>query len=147
MLDRLQPRPGARHRPKRVGRGPGSGVGKTAGRGVKGQGKRSAGRETPLWFEGGQMPLVRRLPKRGFHSRTRVSCEVVNVAALAVFGDGAEIDPAALAARGLIRGSGSPVKLLGEGEAPANLTVRVHRISAGARQKVEAAGGTVEILA
>ena len=69
------------------------------------------------------------------------------MAALVVFGDGAEIDPAALAARGLIRGSGSPVKLLGEGEAPANLTVRVHRISAGARQKVEAAGGTVEILA
>ena len=69
MLDRLEPRPGARTARKRVGRGPGSGIGKTSGRGIKGQGKRSAGRETPLQFEGGQMPLVRRMPKRGFRSR------------------------------------------------------------------------------
>jgi large subunit ribosomal protein L15 len=147
MLDRLEPRPGAREKRKRVGRGPGSGVGKTAGRGVKGQGKRSAGREISTWFEGGQMPLARRLPKRGFHNRNRTECEIVNVGALGVFGEGARIDPEGLAQRGLIAGSGAPVKLLGEGEAPARLQVVVHRASAGARQKIEAAGGSVEILA
>ncbi len=146
MLDRLSPNPGARTRRKRVGRGPGSGVGKTSGRGVKGQGKRSPGRETPLWFEGGQMPMARRLPKRGFHNRTRTACEIVNVGGLAAFGDGATVDPEVLATRGLIRGSGAPVKLLGEGDAPKNLTVRVHRVSASAREKVEAAGGKVETL-
>ena len=85
MLDRLAPRPGATHAMKRVGRGPGSGTGKTAGRGVKGQGKRSPGRETPFWFEGGQMPLARRLPKRGFHNLHRVTFQIVN---LGVLGDG-----------------------------------------------------------
>lgn len=147
MLDRLAPRPGARHRTKRVGRGPGSGHRKTAGRGIKGQGKRSPGRETPFHFEGGQMPLVRRLPKRGFRSASHVSYQVLNVAALAPFGEGATVDVAALAARGLVRPRGGPVKLLGEGESPRGLTVRVHAASAGARQKVEAAGGRVEVSA
>jgi len=147
MLDRLTPRPGARRPPKRVGRGPGSGTGKTAGRGVKGQGKRSPGRETPLWFEGGQMPLARRLPKRGFYSRHRKAYEVVNLAALAGLGAGAEVTPELLRARGLVGKGAAPVKLLGDGEAPANLRVSVHAASASARKKVEAAGGTVEIIA
>jgi large subunit ribosomal protein L15 len=102
MLDRLQPRPGSRRRPKRVGRGPGSGQPKTAGRGEKGQGKRSPGRETPYQFEGGQMPLVRRLPKRGFHNLGRTEYHVLNVGALSALGDGARVDPAALAERGLV---------------------------------------------
>jgi large subunit ribosomal protein L15 len=145
MLDRLQPRPGARHRTKRVGRGPGSGHRKTSGRGIKGQGKRSAGRETPRQFEGGQMPLVRRLPKRGFRSRRERETQIVNLGALAAFGDGASVDAAALAARGLIRG-GAAVKVLGEGSPPKNLTLRVGAVSAGAREKIEAAGGRIEIL-
>jgi len=146
MLDRLAPRPGARQVHRRP-RGTGCGFGKTAGRGTKGQGKRKGGRETPAYFEGGQMPLVRRIPKRGFRPRGRVEAEVVNVGVLAAFGEGATIDPATLAARGLIPGSGAPVKLLAEGDAPARLTVRVHRASASAKQKIEAAGGQVEILA
>lgn len=146
MLDRLSPRPGARHRRKRVGRGPGSGLHKTSGRGVKGQGKRSAGRETPIYFEGGQMPLVRRIPKRGFTNIHRKPVEVVNVGALSVFGEGAAVDPETLRERGLVRSSGL-VKLLGDGEAPRGLTVKVHRASGSARRKIEEAGGSVEILA
>jgi large subunit ribosomal protein L15 len=146
MLDRLAPRPGARKKHRRP-RGPGTGFGKTSGRGTKGQGKRAPGRETPLYFEGGQMPLVRRVPKRGFKNPTRREVEVVNLSALAAFGDGATVEPEALARRGLIRGRGVPVKVLGQGDAPRNLVVRAHGVSAGARAKIEAAGGTVEILA
>jgi large subunit ribosomal protein L15 len=147
MLDRLSIRPGARHRPKRIGRGPGTGFGKTGGRGMKGQGKRSAGRQTPVWFEGGQMPLSRRLPKRGFTNIHRKRVEIVNLRDLARFGDGATIDVVSLAESGLVRGSGAAVKLLGDGDAPKGLTVKVQRASASARRKVEEAGGTVEILA
>ncbi len=146
MLDRLQPRQGSRRRPKRVGRGPGSGSNKTSGRGAKGQGHRSAGRETPFWFEGGQMPLVRRLPKRGFHNRSRTVFQVVNVASLAPFGDGATIDLEALVGRGLVQRRGPAVKLLGEGAAPKNATVKVAAASSGARRKIEEAGGSVEIV-
>ena len=146
MLDHLQPRPGARRPRKRVARGPGGKAGKTAGRGTKGQGKRSAGRERPARFEGGQMPLARRLPKRGFHNRFRTVVQEVNVGALAAFGDGASIDFEALVARGLVRRRGGAVKLLGEGDAPKNLNVRVQRVSAGARGKIEGAGGTVELV-
>jgi large subunit ribosomal protein L15 len=145
MLDRLSPRPGARQRPKRVGRGPGSGIGKTSGRGVKGQGKRSSGSPTKLRFEGGQMPMTRRLPKRGFR-RDKDVAEVVNVANLAGFAEGATVDAAALRARGLIRGRGAPVKLLAGGDAPQKLVVRVDRVSAAARAKIEAAGGRVETV-
>jgi len=145
MLDRLQPRPGARTRHRRP-RGPGTGFGKTSGRGTKGQGHRSSGRETPLYFEGGQMPLVRRIRKYGFRRPGRVECRIVNVGALAGFGEGATVDAEALAAHGLIRGGDAPVKLLAVGEAPRNLTVRVHRASASARQKIEGAGGKVEIV-
>ena len=146
MLDRLQPKPGARHARKRKGRGPGTGHQKTAGRGTKGQGKRSPGRETPLYFEGGQMPLTRRLPKRGFTNIHRVDHQVVNVGDLARFGDGATVDLAALLGRGLIKKASLRVKLLGEGDAPARSTVRVHAASASAKSKIEAAGGSVEIL-
>ena len=147
MLDRLSLRPGARHRAKRVGRGPGTGLGKNCGRGMKGQGKRSAGRQTPVWFEGGQMPLVRRLPKRGFTNIHRKRVEIVNLRDLARFGDGATIDVASLANCGLVRGSGVEVKLLADGDAPRGVTVKVHRASLSARRKVEETGGTVEILA
>jgi large subunit ribosomal protein L15 len=146
MLDRLSPRAGARHKRKRVGRGPGTGHQKTAGRGTKGQGKRSPGRETPLYQEGGQMPMTRRIPKRGFTNIHRVPHAVVNVGDLAVFGEGASVDPAALVARGRVGKLGLRVKLLGEGLAPARTTVRVHAASASARSKIEAAGGSVEIL-
>ena len=146
MLNRLKPRRGSRRPAKRVGRGPGSGLHKTAGRGEKGQGKRSPGRETPLHFEGGQMPLVRRLPKRGFHNKFRTAYRIVNVGSLGAFGDGANVDPASLEARGLIRHGRQGVKLLGEGEVPKGLTVSVHKISAGARKKIEEAGGTVVVI-
>jgi len=145
MLDRLSPKPGARRTRKRVGRGPGSGRGKTCGTGVKGQGTRSGG-STPPWFEGGQMPLMQRVPKRGFTNVFRKEVEVVNVGALAAFGEGATIDADALVKRGLIRGTAGAVKLLGEGEAPKKLTIRLARVSAGARTKIEAAGGTVELV-
>ena len=144
MLDRLQPHPGSRRAPKRVGRGPGSGLNKTSGRGEKGQGKRSPGREVPFGFEGGQMPLARRLPKRGFHNRSRKIFQVVNVGSLAGFGEGATVDLEALASKGLIHRRGGSVKILGEGEAPKNLTVRVHAASATARKKIEDNGGKVE---
>ena len=146
MLDQLRPHPGSRRPRKRVGRGPGSSFNKTAGRGEKGQGKRSAGRETPVWFEGGQMPIARRLPKRGFHNLFRTTHRIVNVGSLAVFGDGASVDVEGLTARGLIPKRGGGVKLLAEGDAPGNLTVKVHKASAAARRKIEEAGGKVEIL-
>jgi large subunit ribosomal protein L15 len=143
MLNELSPRPGARHRRKRVGRGPGSGKGKTCGTGVKGQGTRS-GKKIKPWFEGGQMPLYQRVPKKGFHNRFRVENEIVNVGDLNVFGEGATVDAKALAARGLIRGSGQPVKVLAEGDAPKGLKLTVNKISGAAKAKIEAAGGSVE---
>jgi large subunit ribosomal protein L15 len=146
MLDRLSPHPGSTHSPKRVGRGPGSGLGKNSGRGMKGQGHRSAGRATPAWFEGGSIPLARRLPKGGFKNINRVSFQVVNVGLLSAFGDGATIDTAALAERGLIRHNRGGIKVLGEGDAPKNLTIKVHRVSTGARKKIEDAGGSVELI-
>ena len=147
MLDRLSPRPGARHARKRVGRGPGSGLHKTSGRGIKGQGKRSAGRETNRQFEGGQMPLVRRLPKRGFRSHRGPGPQIVNVGSLSGFGEGARVDAAALRERGLVRAGGGPVKVLGEGSPPKNLTLAVSAVSQSAREKIEAAGGRIEIVA
>ncbi len=145
MLDHLSPRPGAKHRRKRVGRGPGSGKGKTCGSGVKGQGTRS-GKKIKPWFEGGQMPLYQRVPKRGFHNRFRVVNEIVNLGDLAVFGENATVDVKALVERGLIRGVGDPVKVLGDGEAPKGIKLVVHKVSAAAKAKVEAAGGSVESI-
>jgi large subunit ribosomal protein L15 len=145
VLDRLSPRPGAKRSKKRAGRGPGSGRGKTAGTGVKGQGTRS-GKKIKPWFEGGQMPLTQRVPKRGFTNNFRKQVEIVNVSELARLGDGATVDVETLTARGLIRGSGMPVKLLGDGEAPKNLDVKLHKVSASAKAKIEAAGGKVELI-
>ena len=147
MLDRLAPRPGARQKRKRAARGPGSGLQKTAGRGGKGQGKNSRGNETPNYFEGGQMPLVRRLPKRGFTNVHRSAYEVINVRDLARFAAGAEIDLAALVAKGLVKRSAKRVKLLGDGDAPRGLKLRVHKASESATAQVQEAGGSVEILA
>ncbi len=146
MLDRLSPRPGAKHSRRRVGRGPGSGLGKTAGTGVKGQGTRS-GKKIKAWFEGGQMPLTQRVPKRGFKNPFRKDVEIVNVGELVRLGDGATIDQETLVKSGLVRGSAAAIKLLGEGDAPKNLTIKLHRVSAGARTKIEAAGGSVELIA
>jgi large subunit ribosomal protein L15 len=146
MLDRLAPRPGARQKRKRVARGSGTGLQKTAGRGGKGQGKNSRGNETPYYFEGGQMPLVRRLPKRGFTNVHRSAYEVINVRDLAGFSAGAEIDLAALVARGLVKRSATRVKLLGDGDVPQGLRLRVHKASESALAKVQGAGGSVEIV-
>jgi len=146
MLDRLAPRAGATRPAKRIGRGRGSGTGKTSGRGMKGQGKRSPGRETPFWFEGGQMPLARRLPKRGFFNPHRVSYQIVNVGTLSAFEAGSTVDVEALLAHGLIRRTGGGVKILAQGEVPKRLTVKVQRVSASAREKIEEAGGSVELI-
>ncbi len=143
MLNELSPRRGAMHRRKRVGRGPGSGKGKTCGSGVKGQGTRS-GKKIKPWFEGGQMPLYQRVPKKGFTNRFRVENEIVNVGDLQLFGEGATVDAKALADRGLIRGSGKPIKVLAEGDAPTGIKLKVNKISGAARAKIEAAGGSVE---
>jgi large subunit ribosomal protein L15 len=147
MLNQLAPRPGARQKRKRAARGSGSGLQKSAGRGGKGQGKNSRGNETPNYFEGGQMPLVRRLPKRGFTNVHRKAYETVNLGALEGFAAGAEIDLAALIAKGLVRRSATQVKLLAEGDAPQGVKLKVHRASESAIAKVQGAGGSVEIVA
>jgi len=145
MLNQLSPRPGARHRRKRVGRRPGSGKGKTCGTGVKGQGTRSGHKIKP-WFEGGQMPLFQRIPKKGFHNRFRTESEIVSVGDLAVFGENARVDAAALIERGLIRGSGKSIKVLADGDAPKGLKLVVQKVSSAARAKIEAKGGSVETV-
>ena len=134
MLDRLKPPPGSRRGRKRLGRGPGSGRGKTATHGVKGQGSRGTGHPVRQGCEGGQMPLNMRVPKKGFTNHFRKQVEIVNLASLAAFGDGETVDIAALVAKGLARGKGVLVKVLGDRDAPENLNVKVHRISAGARK-------------
>lgn len=146
MLDELTPNPGARHRRLRVGRGPGSGKGRYCGRGVKGQGTRSAGQAKGAYFEGGQMPIARRLPKRGFHNLFRKDVGIVNLRDIAAFGEGATVDVETLVSRGLVQKRCDFVKVLAEGDAPSSLTLKVHRVSAAAKAKVEAAGGTVELI-
>ena len=143
-LSQLHPAPGSTRPKKRVGRGPGSGQGKTAGRGHKGRLSRSGG-NSPPGYEGGQMPLQRRLPKRGFRPVSRVAYAVVNLADLAAFPAGATVGPDELRARRLARG-GRPIKCLGDGTLPHALTVRLHAFSARARERIAAAGGTVEVL-
>ncbi len=139
--------PGPRKKRKRVGRGPGSGTGKTAGRGHKGQKSRS-GYSRRIGFEGGQMPLNRRLPKRGFHHETRYPVCIVNLDALEKhFDEGAAVTPEALLAVGLISEAKGGVKVLGRGDLGKKLHVEAQAISSSARQKIEAAGGTVKLLA
>lgn len=142
-LHDLSPAPGSTHSRKRVGRGPGSGLGKTAGKGHKGGQSRSGYSSRP-GFEGGQMPLIRRVPKRGFHNEFRVEYAVVNVSQLADLG--AAVHPELLAERGLIH-KGRKVKVLGNGEITAAVSVRAHKFSAAARTKIEAAGGKCEEIA
>jgi large subunit ribosomal protein L15 len=142
-LHELSPAPGSKHAKKRVGRGPGSGLGKTAGRGHKGGQSRTGYRITP-GFEGGQMPLVRRVPKRGFTNEFRVEYSVVNVSVLAAF-EG-PVGPEELLEHGLVH-RGRKVKVLGNGDLKKALTVRAHKFSASARAKIEQAGGRCEELA
>ncbi|MDH5588997.1 MAG: 50S ribosomal protein L15 [Gemmatimonadota bacterium] len=142
-LHDLSPSSGSHRNRKRVGRGPGSGLGKTSGRGEKGQKARSGG-SVPARFEGGQMPLHRRIPKRGFKNFNRVEFQVVNVQHLErVEGD---VNPAALKAAGLIRNLIQPVKILGNGELTKAFKVEAHAFSKGAQAKIEAAGGSVAVL-
>jgi large subunit ribosomal protein L15 len=147
-LHELKPSPGSRKSQKRVGRGTGSGMGKTSGRGMKGQGARSGGGKGPF-FEGGQLPLVRRLPfRRGFTNIWRVEYTPINVGRLQEkFGDGGqEVTPETLVEAGIIKRSDKAVAILGDGELTSALTVRAHRFSKSAKEKIEAAGGTVEVL-
>lgn len=144
-LDNLSPAPGSKRPKKRIGRGHGSGHGKTSGKGHKGQ-KSRTGVSIPAWFEGGQMPLHRRLPKRGFRSRNPKRYQVVNLAALAD-DDGSEYGPAELADLGLVGSAGRPIKILGEGAPGRAITVRAHAFSASARERIEAEGGSAEIIA
>ena len=146
-LHDLKPRPGAKHRRKRLGQGESSGHGKTSGRGGKGQTARS-GSSIRIGFEGGQMPLIRRIPKRGFNNtRHGTTYLPVNVEALNAFEDGARVDEAALRKAGLANGPGDGVKILGDGEVKKKLSVSAHAFSASARAKIEAKGGTCEIIA
>ena len=140
----LSPVEGATKAPKRIGRGHGSGNGKTAGKGHKGQ-KARAGHGMRPGFEGGQMPLQRRVPKRGFNNIFAKEYAIVNVSALEVFDDGAVVDAAALEAKGLIRCACMPVKVLGNGTLTKKLTVNAAAFSAGATEKIQAAGGTAEV--
>jgi large subunit ribosomal protein L15 len=146
-LEDLRPAPGSVKRRKRVGRGPASGHGKTSTKGSKGHKARSGGGKTG-GFEGGQMPLYRRLPKRGFLPYGgKTEYAVVNLKGLGAFAAGATVDPDGLAGAGLIKKTArGRVKLLGEGDVPHALTVRVHAISESARTKIEGRGGRVEVL-
>ena len=140
----LRPSPGATRSRKRVGRGPGSGHGKTAGRGSKGQKSRSGYRHQ-RGFEGGQMPLHRRVPKRGFTNIFRIEYDIVNISDLDRFEAGAAVTPEALAGLRLARKT-RPVKILGDGTISKALTVSAHKFSAGARASIEAAGGRCEVI-
>jgi large subunit ribosomal protein L15 len=145
-LHDLKPRPGARHRRKRLGQGEASGHGKTSGRGGKGQTARS-GSSIRIGFEGGQMPLIRRIPKRGFNNARHTTRYLpVNLEALNRFEDGARVDEAALRSAGLANGRGAGIKILGGGELTRKLTVSAHAFSSAARAKIETKGGACELV-
>ena len=145
-LHKLRPPKGAKHPKKRLGRGMGSGHGKTASRGTKGAKSRSGFRHK-RGFEGGQMPLHRRVPKRGFHNPFRVEFAVVNLDTLGeVFEAGSAVTPELLRERGLVRVAGAPIKILGRGDLAKALTVRAHKFSGSAAQKIQAAGGAAEVI-
>ncbi len=147
ILSRLRAPEGAVRPKRRPGRGPGSGLGKTGGRGQKGQKARQPGNIHKLNFEGGQMPLARRLPKRGFKNIFATKVAEVNVRDLARFDDGASVDLQVLLDAGLVKGVFDTVKILGNGELGKKLTVEAHAFSKGAKAKIEAAGGTAQIIA
>jgi large subunit ribosomal protein L15 len=145
-LSNLKPPRGSKHAKKRIGRGQGSGNGKTAGRGHKGAKSRS-GYKFKRGFEGGQMPLHRRVPKRGFHNPFRVEYEVVNLDTLAAkFDADAVVTPELLREHGLVGGGKRPVKILARGEVSKKLTVRAHKFSGKAAEKIAAAGGATEVI-
>lgn len=145
-LNDLYPAPGSTHKKKRIGRGTGSGHGSTSGKGHKGQKARSGGGVRP-GFEGGQTPLHRRLPqRRGFRNLNRKEFAVVNLADLERFDAGTVVDPEVLASVGLAKNAKNGIKILGEGEFTKNLTVRAHKFSKTAEEKIIAAGGTAEVL-
>ena len=145
-LNDLRPNQGSKKQRKRVGRGISAGQGKTAGRGTKGQGARSGGGKGQ-YFEGGQLPLVRRLPfKRGFTNINKVYYRPINVGILEEFAANGEIDPAILCAAGLIKKPTDPVVILGDGKVSGVLSVKAHRFSASAKAKIEAAGGSASVI-
>ncbi len=145
-LNDLRPDDGSRKKRKRVGRGIAAGQGKTAGRGTKGQNARSGGGVAP-YFEGGQLPLARRLPyKRGFHNRNKIVYQPVNLRDLAGFEAGAEVNPVVLTLVGLLKRPEDPVVVLGDGDIKVALTVKAHRFSKSAQEKIEKAGGQIEVL-
>ena len=146
-LHDLKPRPGAKHRRKRLGQGESSGHGKTSGRGGKGQTARS-GSSIRIGFEGGQMPLIRRIPKRGFNNARHATRYIpINLEALNRFEDGARVDETALRNAGLANGPVARIKILGDGELSRKLTISAHAFSASARSKIEANGGSCELIA
>jgi len=144
-LHELKPAKGSTKERKRKGRGVGSGLGKTAGRGSKGQLSRSGGNIRP-GYEGGQMPLHRRLPKRGFTNIFKKQFAVVNLGDLARFESGGTVDEAALVRSGLVKGRRDGIKLLGNGDIDKALTVKINAVSRSAKEKIEAAGGSVEVI-
>jgi large subunit ribosomal protein L15 len=144
-LHEIKPAPGSTKRRKVVGRGRGSGHGTTAGRGGKGQTART-GSSIPAWFEGGQMPLIRRLPKRGFTNVFKKDYALINVEMLERFESGQEVTPALLVSKGLIRSRNDGVKVLGTGALTKALTVHAHKFSQSAAAKIEAAGGKVQVI-
>jgi large subunit ribosomal protein L15 len=145
-LHDLKPRPGAKHRRKRLGQGESSGHGKTSGRGGKGQTARS-GSSIRIGFEGGQMPLIRRIPKRGFNNaRHTTRYSPINLEALNRFEEGARVDETALRSAGLANGRVLGIKILGGGELTKKLTVSAHAFSASAKSKIEAKGGVCELI-
>lgn len=147
-LHNLHPNPGATKTKKRLGRGRGSGTGKTSGKGVKGQKARPGHHGARFAFEGGQMPMPRRIPKRGFKNMNRVEMFPVNVSTLEqLFDAGASVDLDALKAKGLIPKRIEHIKILGEGEITKKLSIKAHRASATAKEKIEKAGGSLEIVA
>ena len=146
--DNIAPAPGSRHATKRVGRGNGSGHGTFSGRGCKGQKARAGNNKMRPGFEGGQLPLIKRLPRqRGFTNIFRTEYSTVNTAALNIFEAGSEVTPENMLAAGLIKSLKNPVKVLGDGDIDRPLKVRAHKFSASAKAKIEAAGGTVEEVA
>lgn len=144
-LHELSPAPGSVHESKRIGRGHGSGQGKTAGKGHKGQ-KARAGHGMRPGFEGGQMPLQRRIPKRGFNNIFATRYAIINVAALNVFDNGTEVDVEALKKAGIVKKEYDGVKVLGNGKLEKKLTVKVAAYSASAKEKIETAGGKAEVI-
>jgi large subunit ribosomal protein L15 len=145
-IHELQPPAGSTRASVRIGRGHGSGKVKTGGKGTKGQNARAGG-GVPPYFEGGQLPLIRKLPyRRGFRNPFRVEFRVVNVRDLAQFPEGSTVGPEEFEIAGVVRGKSGPVKILGEGDLAVKLTVRAHKFSAGAREKINFAGGSAETI-